>query len=433
MMLMMMTKPSQAIKQNKQERKKTILSSITSEDPTFTGNAYYSLAIIYVVFSIFNWAAPSVISVIGPKFSMVLGGCAYLLFIVSFIIPKTWLLYLVSTIIGIGAAMIWTGQGNYLTLNSTKRHISRNSGVFWAMLQLSMFIGNLFVYFAFKGKDKIDKSTRTVVIWTLSAVAVCGVFVLLILPRATKESEDDDEDAVEEVPEGPIAAFFGAVRLFMTKDMQLLSITFLYTGLELGFFSGVYSSCIGFTQAFENRKELVGISGLFIGVGEVLGGALFGILGSKTTKWGRDPIVGGAFIIHAVSYFLIFLNLPNSSPFNDTNESAYMTSNAILAIFCSFLLGFGDSCYNTQIYSLLGSVYADKSAPAFAIFKFTQSVGAAVCFFYADSLVLYGQLAILLVFGTLGTISFIWVEWTAKKQNTLKRSEDEKGSAANLT
>nr|XP_023023636.1 UNC93-like protein MFSD11 [Leptinotarsa decemlineata] len=115
---------------------KTILSSITSEDPTFTGNAYYSLAIIYVVFSIFNWAAPSVISVIGPKFSMVLGGCAYLLFIVSFIIPKTWLLYLVSTIIGIGAAMIWTGQGNYLTLNSTKRHISRNSGVFWAMLQL---------------------------------------------------------------------------------------------------------------------------------------------------------------------------------------------------------------------------------------------------------------------------------------------------------
>lgn len=42
-------------------------------------------------------------------------------------------------------------------------------------------------------------------------------------------------------------------------------------GLELGFFSGVYSACIGHTKSFENAKELVGISGIFIGLGEVLG------------------------------------------------------------------------------------------------------------------------------------------------------------------
>ncbi|KAG5888104.1 hypothetical protein JTB14_021901 [Gonioctena quinquepunctata] len=380
---------------------KAILTSIAEEDDTFHGKAYYSLAIIYVVFSLFNWTAPSVISIIGPKFSMVLGGVAYLLFIVSFIIPKTWLLYLVSVIIGVGAAMIWTGQGNYLTLNSTKQQMTKNSGIFWAMFQLSMFIGNLFVYFAFKGKDKIDKDTRTVVIWTLSAVALCGVGLLLFLPRATKESEDDEE-VREEIPEGPVQAFLGAVKLFLTADMLLLSITFLYTGLELGFYSGVYSSCIGFTEAFDNRKELLGISGLFIGVGEVLGGAVFGIFGSKTIRWGRDPIVAGAFVIHAVSFFLIFINLPNNSPFSDTSESAFITSNAVLAIFCSFLLGFGDSCYNTQIYSLLGSVYADRSAPAFAIFKFTQSVGAAISFFYAEYLVLYGQLGILLISGHSG-------------------------------
>ncbi|VEN47295.1 unnamed protein product [Callosobruchus maculatus] len=115
---------------------KTIIESIKEDDKSFDASAYYSLGIIYVFFSVFNWSTPSVISVIGPKFSMLLGGITYVLFILSFLIPKSWLLYLVSAVIGIGAALIWTGQGNYLTLNSTKAKISRNSGIFWALLQL---------------------------------------------------------------------------------------------------------------------------------------------------------------------------------------------------------------------------------------------------------------------------------------------------------
>lgn len=43
-----------------------------------------------------------------------------------------------------------------------------------------------------------------------------------------------------------------------------------------------------------------------------------------------------------------------------------------IALLCSFLLGLGDSCFNTQLYSILGRVYAEESAPAFAIFKFIQ-------------------------------------------------------------
>lgn len=43
-----------------------------------------------------------------------------------------------------------------------------------------------------------------------------------------------------------------------------------------------------------------------------------------------------------------------------------------IALLCSFLLGLGDSCFNTQLYSILGRVYAEESMPAFAIFKFIQ-------------------------------------------------------------
>lgn len=135
----------------------------------------------------------------------------------------------------------------------------------------------------------------------------------------------------------------------------------------------MYSTAIGATQSLgAQAKQLVGMSGIFIGVGEVLGGSLFGILGSKTIRWGRSPIVVSGFVVHVVAFFLIFLNIPNEAPIKDTPDEAFITTNAVLAIFCSFLLGFADSCYNTQIYSTLGGVFSYDSASAFAIFKFTQ-------------------------------------------------------------
>lgn len=45
---------------------------------------------------------------------------------------------------------------------------------------------------------------------------------------------------------------------------------------------------------------------------------------------------------------------------------------AWIALLCSVLLGFGDACFNTQIYSMLGGAFASNSVAAFAVFKFTQ-------------------------------------------------------------
>lgn len=163
----------------------------------------------------------------------------------------------------------------------------------------------------------------------------------------------------------------------------------------MSFFSGVYSSSIGFTLALgDSAKQLVGLSGIFIGVGEVSGGVAFGLMGARfAKKIGRDPIVVLGFVIHMIAFFLIFLNLPNAANLGDTsdvgkteptfnsnlNKYLIQISPAFLnpplpsvALLCSFLLGLGDSCFNTQIYSMLGSVFKKNSTEAFSIFKFTQ-------------------------------------------------------------
>ncbi|XP_076330587.1 UNC93-like protein MFSD11 [Tachypleus tridentatus] len=56
---------------------KVVLQSIHDEDTSYEGDGYISLAIIYAVFAISNWIAPPVISFIGPKYSMFVGGITY--------------------------------------------------------------------------------------------------------------------------------------------------------------------------------------------------------------------------------------------------------------------------------------------------------------------------------------------------------------------
>lgn len=156
---------------------------------------------------------------------------------VSFLWPKTWLLYAASALTGAGSAITWTGQGTYLSKCSVPSTISRNSGLFWAMLQMSMFFGNLFVYFQFQDKTHIEEGTRQVVFSVLIAVAVLGVIFLTTLKNPkhletiSAESPTDLQDnASESLMENVVHEFKQALRLFSTRDMLLLSVTFLYTG-----------------------------------------------------------------------------------------------------------------------------------------------------------------------------------------------------------
>lgn len=90
----------------------------------------------------------------------------------------------------------------------------------------SMFFGNLFVYIQFQGKDDIDAGTRTIVFWALSGVSILGIGFLCILRPAVVQT--DNEISVQNP--GPVDAFKGAVKLFFTRDVLLLSVTFFYTG-----------------------------------------------------------------------------------------------------------------------------------------------------------------------------------------------------------
>ncbi|XP_070704275.1 UNC93-like protein MFSD11 [Pempheris klunzingeri] len=410
----------------------TVIKSFNSSE--FHGSGYTSMAIIYGVFSASNLIAPSVVTVIGPQLSMFFSGLLYSGYIAMFIYPYTWSFYTASVLVGIAAAVLWTAQGNVLAINSTDSTSGRNSGIFWALLQFSLFFGNLYIYCAWHGHVHItDKDRRTVFI-SLTVISLVGCFLFFLIrkpdPEPCPSEESESEQQAESTESCSVAAslrpslcsqaldaFFKACKMFVTKEMLLLSVSIGYTGLELTFYSGVYGTCIGAMTRFgHDAKSLIGLSGICIGIGEILGGGMFGML-NKWNRFGRNPVVLLGLITHFVAFYLIFLNIASDAPLAPeagTELQAYITPSVGVALLCSFLLGLGDSCFNTQLLSIIIFVFRNNSAPAFAVFKFIQSIMAALAFFYSNYLLLHWQLLILVLVGFLGSVTFFMAEWMAE-------------------
>lgn len=403
----------------------TVVKSLQND--TFTGSGYHSLGIIYGVFSFSNLLAPTVVAVIGAKMTMFLSGILYSGYIAVFIIPSTWSFYLTSVLIGIGAAMLWTAQGQFLVENSEASTINRNTGMFWALLQCSMLFGNLYIYFDWNGRTEISDSSRKNIFLSLLVVSILGTLSFLVLRKSHHEEEMLSEEEGQSLlstrmmykhrantaVQDAKSEFKTILQLLKTRIILLLSPCMAYSGLELSFYSGVYGTCIGATTHFgEAAKGLIGISGIVVGVGEIVGGGLFGLL-CKNNRFRRTSVVFLGMVVHFVAVYLIFLNIPDDAPvvFNTTTQNKpYLTPSVSIALLCSFLLGLGDSCFNTQLYSILGCVYAEQSTPAFAIFKFIQSVFSAVAFFYSGYLLLKWQLLLMVILGFTGTLCFFVVE-----------------------
>uniref|UniRef100_A0A9J2P5N6 UNC93-like protein MFSD11 n=1 Tax=Ascaris lumbricoides TaxID=6252 RepID=A0A9J2P5N6_ASCLU len=438
-----------------------VLSSASHEHPSSgitEQSGYYSLSIIYFVFTISNLLAPMVINVIGCKWAMVIGALTYCVFMLGFLYLHASLLYALSGLAGFGAAILWTGQGVYLTEWSRVDTMARNSGILWAMLQSCLIFGGLFL-FALFFSSSIASSTR-LMYTSFSVICFAGTVVLALLPlpspiRDHTEGDDRtnmlgetiavrarslrDAAAIPQVgswkneffsvnEEGYMAfgstcdrisvnelTYFASVntlRVLRSRRMLLLSVVFLYSGIEMTFYTGVYSACLAAFQSLDDPNGLIiAYNALLLGAGQITGGLLFGICAKRTIARGRNPVILIGTCVHLITFFLIFLNVPMEAPLHKTSAHAYITPSYFLALLCGLLLGFGDSCWNTQIYSLLGSLYTINTSNAFALFKFFQSFAACASFYYGSVLLLHWQLAIMAIGAVLAALCFFPVEW----------------------
>ena len=123
------------------------------ESTVVTDNALVNTALftLYGVFTLACLVAPKVVGLIGPKMAMVVGAVPYVLLVFANMAPSYYTFIPSFAGVGLGAAILWTGQGMYLsrcsineaaaTGESTEVVSSRFNGVFWTAFQFNAAVG----------------------------------------------------------------------------------------------------------------------------------------------------------------------------------------------------------------------------------------------------------------------------------------------------
>nr|CAD2202555.1 unnamed protein product [Meloidogyne enterolobii] len=128
----------------------SVLDGYTKTGQVDKHAGYTSLSIIYASFTVCNFVAPPIIRLLGTRTSLVTAGLVYVLFLAGFLNVHQWFLYATSALLGLAAAVLWTAQGKYLTLNSTPQSAGRHSSLFCVVLKLGFLsCGGLFLLIVF--------------------------------------------------------------------------------------------------------------------------------------------------------------------------------------------------------------------------------------------------------------------------------------------
>ncbi len=99
------------------------------------------LITVYLFFTLADPLSAIVVSRFGPKLSMVLGTVFYSLFILAAATKLSAFIYPAAILLGVAAALLWTGQNSYLIRSSESKDYGKNIGFFGTFMALGTVLG----------------------------------------------------------------------------------------------------------------------------------------------------------------------------------------------------------------------------------------------------------------------------------------------------
>ncbi|XP_071790994.1 protein unc-93 homolog A-like [Asterias amurensis] len=375
-------------------------------------NGVASLAVIYGALIISCLFAPTLIRIIGTKWSIVISVACFSLYTACNFYPVDYILLPGGVLVGLAAAPLWISQGTYLTTSAFRYAelmnevpeavVNQFNGIFFFFFQSSQISGNLVASLVLYPSsnatvhslesfthcgvnscsggsstesdhplndtesssntgDNLSTPSMTVTI-LLGVYLACGGVSFLIATFLLDKLPKSEDKASQETNSN----LSGTFRLFLHPNLLLLVPLFIYTGMEQGFFFG------DFTKAFitcTSGVHYVGFIMMVFGISD----AIFSFTLGRLEKYcGRIIIFTAGGLAH-LSLILVILFV--------WNPGEALWDRFLIAV----VWGFGDAVLQTQICSIVGVIFPENQERAFSCFRLGQAFG--FCLYFAVSLV----------------------------------------------
>ncbi|CAD6192319.1 unnamed protein product [Caenorhabditis auriculariae] len=371
---------------------------------------YYSLAIMYAMFTLGTIFATPLVDVLRPKWAMCLASLGYAAYYGTFLLVHELLLYIMSVVLGFSAAILWTGHGTYIAQNSEKNNVDRNSAITLGFAQMALIVGAFFVFIVFSSTAYHDLFSPFTVKLMFGAFSLCSLVSAILFAFIPSSSEADSKER------SYLRVLKDVEILITTPNMLLLCVSFAFNGLQIGFWMIVYPTILSFTRSLiKDFKTAVPLVSIFIGIGAVVAATIVTAYGKHIHKVGRKTILYLGMTIHLVCFTLIYLSSPKESSLHPTDSTdTVITPTIYLVVFIGFLLGIADIIWFQQTLAFVCDAYPHNETPAFAISRFLQALMSGLVMIYSSAFSLLFQMVLASFLSVSACVTFTILERNLK-------------------
>lgn len=243
------------------------------------------LILIYLFFTLADPLSAVVVSRFGPKASMIAGTVFYCLFILAVATKLPMVIYPAGVLLGVAAALLWTGQNSYIIRVSDPTAYGRSIGFFGTFMALGPALG--IPLFGFL----ISKVSFNIPLLIFAVFPLIGLLYLFQLKNVAVE---------------PVSDHWRLLRKTFTSKM-ILRLAFIWLA---SFFA--FGLAIGLIPISIGRSLGLGFVGPLTLIFYLLPIILSYFLGSISDKYNRLALMAGLLLLGSLGLLLLFF--ANSPP-----------------------------------------------------------------------------------------------------------------------
>ncbi|KAJ7553459.1 hypothetical protein O6H91_06G098900 [Diphasiastrum complanatum] len=337
-----------------------------------------SLTALYATFAVFGLLGGGAYNLLGPRICILLGCSFYVLYAGSFLSynHNEGFVVAAGALLGVGAGLLWAGQGAMLMSYPPAESKGRYISLFWVIFNLGGLLGG-FIPFSLNYNNKAGSVNGGTYI-AFMGIMFMGVLISLTLSSPDNVIRDDGSQVSTVRYSNVFLEGREILKLFRNKKLLLLA-------------PACIASNFYYTYEFNNINGLLfdvrtrGLNNVFYWGVQMLGSVGMGyILDHSSTKRRYRGFIGlgvmaaltmigwGGALANQLQYSR--LRRHELLDFKDSG----LTYAGPLALYV--LLGLMDSMYQTLFYWIIGTLTCETAALSrfSGFYKALQSAGAAI-------------------------------------------------------